>query len=124
MRSGPYKPGRAAEAFLSQRLAGGAVPVGQLVAEAEQEGIVPATLSRAARRLKVTKPVCWALPEQSAPVEAERRAVIPESDLQVGQAVVEMNRLIKGGMGRDFAIHQACQGDRELEARVRKELAR
>ncbi len=122
MRSGPYKSGKRAEAFLSQRLAGRAVPVSQLVAEAEQEGIVPATLRRAAKRLSVTKLVCWALPDEQATGQVV--AAVADSDPRVEQAVAEADRLIDGGMPRDNAIHRACRGNRELEARLLKERSR
>jgi len=135
LRSGPYSAGKQAGKFLLQRLARGPAPAGQLVAEAEQEGIVPATLYRAARRLKVTKTVCWGLPdkqttmereEQTAPVEAEGQAVpaVAETDLRIKQVVAEVSQLITEGMGREIAIHRACRGDRELAAQVRKELHR
>ena len=86
LRSGPYRAGKQAEEFLLRRLARGVVPVAQLVDEAEREDIAPATLFRAARRLGVAKPACWALPEsslkrttegskeQAASVEAEGQA--------------------------------------------------
>ena len=105
----------------------------QLLTEAEQEGIDPMTLRRAAERLSVTKPVCWALPEsapqqttvereeQAPPVEAERHAVaaVAGTDPRVARAVAEVTNLIVGGIAtRDFAIHQACQGDPELRAQV------
>ncbi len=118
MRSGPYKPGRAAEAFLSQRLAGRVVvPVTQLLAEAEQEDIDLTTLRRAAKRLSVTKLVCWALPDEQATGQVV--AAVADSDPRVEQAVAEVTNLVVGGIGTlDFAIHQACQGDPELRAQV------
>ncbi len=73
MRSGPYKSGKRAEAFLSQRLAGRAVvPVDRLLAEAQHEDIDLMTLRRAAERLSVTKLVCWALPGEQATVARVR----------------------------------------------------
>ena len=136
MRSGPYKSGKRAEAFLSQRLAERAVvPVDRLLAEAEQENIDPMTLRRAAERLGVAKLVCWALPDKQAtvkgeepvaPVEAQGPAVaaVVETDPRVEQAAAEVSRLIAEGMGREIAIHRACRGNRELEARLLKERSR
>ena len=137
LRSGPYRSGKQAEAFLARRLAGRVVvPVSQLLADAEREGIDQATVRRAAERLGVTKPVCWALPEsapqqaiveaeeQAVAVEAQRQAAAAETDPRVEQAVAEVSELIAEGLGRDSAIHRTCRGDRELAARVLKKLAR
>lgn len=134
MRSGPYKAGKRAEAFLSERLAGGVVvPVDRLLADAKRGSIDPMTLRRAAKRLSVAKPVCWALPDEQAtgdaeePVEAEGPAVaaVAETDPRVERAVAAVRELIAGGMPRDIAVYRrVCQGDPELAALVLEKLAR
>jgi len=135
MRSGPYSAGRRADEFLSERLAGGVVVrVSQLLAEAEHEAIDPTTLRRAAKRLSVMRPVCWALlaersaaqqatvkrEDPAAPVEAEGQAVpaVAGTDPRIKQVVAEVSQLITEGMDREIAIHRACRADRELASQV------
>ena len=86
------------------------------------------TLRRAAERLSVTKPVCWALTDEQATVEREEQveangravAAAAGTDPRVEQAAAEASGLIDGGMPRLIAIHRVCRGDRKLEARLLK----